>query len=260
LSEKRPITTSAPVAADLNRAQRKQRTRAALMQAALTLKAEGRGFDSLSLREITARAGVVPATIYRHFPTLDDLGLALVEESGVTLRRLLRDVRKTGLPPGSMLMASVNIYRQFIEDHRAHFMFYSTERSGGSPALRAAVRREEAHFCHELALDLRQLGTLSALSSSALQMTCALVVGTMMWAAAEMLDLPCGTPEPVREWELRFVRQLRLIFLGARAWREESQAAVDKHESQAARSAVDKHESQAARSAVDKHESRDEAK
>jgi TetR/AcrR family transcriptional regulator, fatty acid biosynthesis regulator len=206
---------------DVTRIERKQRTRAALMQAALDLKAEGRGFDSLSLREITARAGVVPATIYRHFPTLDDLGLALVEESGITLRRMLRDVRRTGLPPGSMLMASVNIYRQFIEDHRAHVMFYSTERSGGSPALRAAVRREEAHFCHELVLDLSSLKVLPDLNLRALEMTCALVVGTMMWAAAELLDLP-KAPEPIREWELRFVRQLRLIFLGARAWREKS--------------------------------------
>jgi TetR/AcrR family transcriptional regulator, fatty acid biosynthesis regulator len=220
LNEKRPTTAVTPIVAELNRAERKQRTRSALMQAALALKAEGRGFDSLSLREITARAGVVPATIYRHFPSLDDLGLALVEESSVTLRRLLRDVRKTGLPPGSMLMASVQIYRQFIENHRAHFMFYSTERSGGSPALRAAVRREEAHFCHELALDLRQLGALADLNSSALQMTCALVVGTMMLAAADLLDLPLGETVLVSEWELRFARQLRLIFLGARAWRE----------------------------------------
>ena len=69
----------------------------ALLSAALELMSEGRGFGALSLREITARAGVVPATFYRHFANVDELGLALVEESGVMLRRLLRDVRRTGL-------------------------------------------------------------------------------------------------------------------------------------------------------------------
>lgn len=204
----------------LNRTERKLRTRSALLSAALELMSEGRGFGALSLREITARAGVVPATFYRHFANVDELGLALVEESGVMLRRLLRDVRRTGLPPTAMLLTSVKIYRQFIEEHRAHFLFVVTERSGGSPILRAAVRREELHFSHEMALDSRQAGLMPGLSSQALEMTCTLVVGTMMFAASELLDLPKNQPKLETEWVERFVRQLRLIFLGARAWRE----------------------------------------
>lgn len=204
----------------LNRNERKLRTRSALRSAALELMSEGRGFGALSLREITARAGVVPATFYRHFANVDELGLALVEESGVMLRRLLRDVRRTGLPPTAMLKTSVKIYRQFIEEHRAHFLFVVTERSGGSPILRAAVRREEQHFSHEMALDSRQAGLMPGLSSQALEMTCTLVVGTMMFAASELLDLPKNQPTLETEWVERFVRQLRLIFLGARAWRE----------------------------------------
>jgi TetR/AcrR family transcriptional regulator, fatty acid biosynthesis regulator len=41
-----------------------------------------------------------------------------------------------------------------------------------------------------------------------------------MFAASELLDLPKGQPQLEAEWVARFVRQLRLIFLGARAWRE----------------------------------------
>jgi TetR/AcrR family transcriptional regulator, fatty acid biosynthesis regulator len=203
-----------------NRAELKLRTRTALMSAALSLMAEGRGFGALSLREIAARASVVPATFYRHFANLDELGLALVEESGVTLRRLLREVRRTGLPPTSMLLSSVKLFQKFIEEHRAHFIFVTTERSGGSPALRAAVRAEESHFSHDMVADLRQMGLMPGLSSAALEMTCALVVGTMMLAASELLDLPKNQAALEREWVERFVRQLRLIFLGARAWRE----------------------------------------
>jgi TetR/AcrR family transcriptional regulator, fatty acid biosynthesis regulator len=206
--------------APVSRGEQKQRTRAKLLHSALSLMAAGKPFGALSLREITAHAGVVPATFYRHFSALDELAFALVEESGMTLRRLLRDVRKTGLPPTSMLLASVKIYRQYVEDHRAHFLFVCSERNGGSPPIRAAVKREEQHFSAELALDLRQMGWMPGLSSGTLQMACYLVVSTMMNAASDILDLPEKNPQLEREFVERFVRQLRLIFLGAKAWRD----------------------------------------
>ena len=89
---------------------RKQHTRQQLMQAALTLVGQGRGFTSLSLREVTREIGVVPASFYRHFKDMDELGLALVEEGGVTLRRLLREARRSGFPPKDMLHNSVLVY------------------------------------------------------------------------------------------------------------------------------------------------------
>ncbi len=204
-----------PIARDAQ----KQITRSTLLQAVLEIMSEGRGFGSLSLREITARAGLAPAAFYRHFANVEELGLALVEACGVTLRRLLRDVRRTGLPPKSMLLTSVSIYQQFILDHRAHFVFITTERSGGSPALRTAIRREEMHFSHELSQDLRQFGMMPAHSSKVIEMTCSLVVGIMMLAATEFLDLS-DNAALLREWRDRFVNQLRLVFLGARAWQE----------------------------------------
>jgi TetR/AcrR family transcriptional regulator, fatty acid biosynthesis regulator len=204
-----------PIARDAQ----KQITRSTLLQAVLEIMSEGRGFGSLSLREITARAGLAPAAFYRHFANLEELGLALVEACGVTLRRLLRDVRRTGLPPKSMLLTSVSIYQQFILDHRAHFVFITTERSGGSPALRTAIRREEMHFSHELSQDLRQFGMMPAHSSKAIEMTCSLVVGIMMLAATEFLDLT-DNAALLKEWRDRFVKQLRLVFLGALAWKE----------------------------------------
>jgi AcrR family transcriptional regulator len=204
----------------ITRGDRKLRTRAHLLAAALQLMGEGRGFGALSLREITRVAGVVPASFYRHFRDLDELGLALVEESGVTLRRLLREARRTGLPPRDILRRSVQIFRDYIHEHRLHFMFVAGERSGGSALIRAAVRAEERHFIDEMAHDLRQFGLMPDLSTPTLQMACGLVVTTMMNAATDFLDLPPKQPQLEREVTENFIRQLRLIFLGARAWRE----------------------------------------
>ena len=139
-----PLASQPPAAiVSISRDARKLRTRQHLMQAALTLVGQGRGFTSLSLREVTREIGVVPASFYRHFKDMDELGLALVEEGGVTLRRLLREARRSSFPPKDMIHNSVLIYKRYLEQNHLMFAFIVGERSGGSPVIRPAIRREE---------------------------------------------------------------------------------------------------------------------
>lgn len=205
----------------ISRSVRKERTRQRLIDAALALIGQGRSYTSLSLREITREAGVVPGAFYRHFRDLDELGLALVEMGGVTLRRLLREARRDGVPPTDMLRASVLVYKRFVEERSLVFRFIAAERGGGSRILRNAIRTEDGHFASEMAQDLRVLGVMPDLSSSALRMICGLVVTTMLNAASDILDVPSGQTVQEREMVENFVRQLRLIFIGARHWRED---------------------------------------
>lgn len=205
---------------ELTREQRKQRTREDLLEAALTLMSRGISFTGLGLREVTREAGVVPTAFYRHFHDMDELGLALVEEGGVTLRRLLREARKGSVPLTDVIRNSVRIYTGFLREHPREFLFVAGERSGGSPAIRAAVRREIGHFANEMAQDLRNLGILPNLATATLQMICGLIVNTMISAAGDILDLPPRQPRAEEELIENFVKQLRLIFLGAAAWRE----------------------------------------
>lgn len=220
MSVSKPAALPSETAAPVTRIERKERTRQRLVEAALALIGQGRGYTSLGLREIAREAGVVPAAFYRHFRDLDELGLALVEMGGVTLRRLLREARRDGIPPTDMLRGSVLIYKRFVEERPLVFRFIAGERGGGSRAIRQAIRTEESHFASEMAQDLRALGTLPDLSSASLQMICGLVVATMLNAASDILDLPPGQPRQEQELVENFVRQLRLIFLGARRWRE----------------------------------------
>jgi len=208
----------------LTREARKRRTREALMEAALRLMSQGRSFTGLGLREVTREAGVVPTAFYRHFRDLDELGLALVEEGGTTLRRLLREARRDGMPVSDVIRNSVRIYRSYLEAHPRQFLFVASERSGGSPVIRAAVRREVDHFASEMAQDLRALNYLPHLSMATLQLICDLVVKVMLSAVADILDLPADAPRAQQELLEHFVRQLRLIFLGASIWREDAGA------------------------------------
>ncbi|MBK6907553.1 MAG: HTH-type transcriptional repressor FabR [Rhodocyclaceae bacterium] len=198
----------------LSRSERKDLTRASLLQAALTLMAEGRSFTSLALREIAREAGVVPNAFYRHFRNTDELGLALVEDVGITLRRLLREARKVDVSPQEMLRRSVAVYLDYIKRNRLQFVFISSERSGGSRILRLAIRNDVSHFINEMAQDFRARGLYPHLPTTDLQMVCSMIVMTMLSAATDFLDLPPDQPLLETEMSENFVQQLKIILLG----------------------------------------------
>lgn len=218
-----PVSPSAAKRQDtLTRSERKDLTRASLLQAALDLIGEGRSFTSLGIREIAREAAMVPNAFYRHFRNTDELGLALVEEMGITLRRLLREARQTGVAPNDMVRRSVQVYYQYVKQNRLQFLFISSERSGGSRILRLAIRNDVIHFTNEMAQDFRRLGVYPDMPTSSLQMVCGLIVTTMLAAAPEILDLPPEQPLLEQEMTENFVHQLQVVLLGAGCWKEKS--------------------------------------
>jgi len=63
----------------MKKSQQRLKTHRALMVAAIKLMSDDRSFSSISLREVTREAGVVPATFYRHFNEMEDLAVELVD-------------------------------------------------------------------------------------------------------------------------------------------------------------------------------------
>ena len=198
------------------RETRKVQTRQALLDAALDLLAGGKSFDSLSLREITRAVGVVPAAFYRHFRDVEELGLALVDESMTTLRRMIREARETPLDPERIIRRSVETLVRHVHANRRHFRFISSEMHGGMPALRERIRREIQSFTSELALDLGRLPYLNRWSAADLQMIAGLMVNAMVQIAEEILAAPAGTEEEVMKVA---EKQLLLISLGVPHWK-----------------------------------------
>lgn len=204
----------------LTRTERKDLTRNTLVQAALTLMGEGRSFTSLGIREIAREAAMVPNAFYRHFRNTDELGLALVEEVGITLRRLLREARQADLPKSDMLRQSVLVYQRYVLQNKLQFLFVSSERAGGSRILRMAIRNDVTHFTNEMAQDFRRLGLYPDMSTTSLQLVCGLIVTSMLAAAPEILDLPPDHPLLETEMTDNFVQQLQIILLGAASWKD----------------------------------------
>lgn len=201
----------------ITRREQKERTRVALLDGALRLL-ERKSFGSLGLREVAREAGVVPTAFYRHFDSMDELGLALIDDSFRTLRSMLRDARSEQLA-GDAIKQSAEILVRHVHAHRSHFRFIARERSSGVPALRQAIRTEIRLFSSELSTDLARFPFLDRWSTDDLGVLATLIVNTMVSTAEEIVDAPSGRPEVEEEIVKRAEKQLRLIVLGIPAWR-----------------------------------------
>ncbi|MGW4121288.1 TetR family transcriptional regulator [Nocardia sp. NPDC004711] len=194
------------------RVERKERTRAALLDGTLALAAD-RGFAALSLREIARSAGIVPTAFYRHFASLDELGTTLVEEGVRQLRLALREMRRT---PNATLAQTVRFVFDQVDGKRDLWGFLIRERHGGSAALRGAIAVEMQLIERELVVDLSRVRALDAWSPDDLELAADLIVSTVADRIADYLM--AESRESIRTVE-RAVLQVRLIALGMGAWR-----------------------------------------
>ena len=134
----------------LNLQQQKLKTRRAIIDAAFGLLDEQHSFSSMSLREVARAAGIAPTSFYRHFKDVDELGLTLVDEAGLTLRQLMRQARVRIASGGGVISTSIDTFMEFVTANSNVFRLLLREHTGTSNAFRAAVFREIQHFTEEL--------------------------------------------------------------------------------------------------------------
>ncbi|TNC80659.1 MAG: HTH-type transcriptional repressor FabR [Oleiphilus sp.] len=132
------------------RQEQKNRTRRAILDGALRQLSQNRSFSNLSLREVTREAGIAANSFYRHFDNMDELGLTLVDEAGMSLRQLLRKARERIAEPGTAIETSVNTFMEFLLAHPNHFRLLLKERAGNTEAFRQAIQKELDYFSEEL--------------------------------------------------------------------------------------------------------------
>jgi AcrR family transcriptional regulator len=218
--------SGSPTAPRRSQAERRQQTRQALLDAALDQLADGIRFDQLSLRRVARAAGVVPAAFYRHFDSMDELALVLVEDSVRTLRSMLREAREGGAPPERMIASSVEILVSHVREHRRHFAFIADARSSSNAVLRHTIRNEIRLFASELATDLARFPVLREWSTADLQLLAGLFVDTMIVAIDALLESPASAlavegpqGQAASEIAAQTEKRLRLIALGVPNWR-----------------------------------------
>ncbi|MBI3214173.1 MAG: TetR family transcriptional regulator [Mycobacterium sp.] len=203
----------------LTRVERKEATRRAIVAAALQLL-DSESFSSLSLREVTREAGIAPTAFYRHFESMEALGLVLIDESFRALRDMLRGARAGKLDPTRVIDSSVDILITGVNERREHWRFISRERSSGVTVLRYAIRTEIRLLTSELAIDLARFPGLGQWSSEDLNILASLFVNAMISIAEALED--ATDPAAIAEIRDTAVKQLRMITVGVTNFRSET--------------------------------------
>jgi AcrR family transcriptional regulator len=197
------------------RSDQKQATRRAIIDAALELSAE-RGFSSLSLRGVAKKAGLAPTSFYRHFADMDELGLALVDEVGLSLRQLVREARrrveKSG--KGSVIRASIQTFLESVEKNENLFRLLLGEGSGSTPHFRRAIAKEIQRFADDLAEDLIREAEVTQRPIAHVHHAAEAMVTVAFSLGASSIDLPREERLAVVE---RIIIVVRMIMRGAQA-------------------------------------------
>ena len=203
----------------LSRVERKEATRRAIVDAALILL-EQESFSALSLREVTREAGISPTAFYRHFDSMEALGLVLIDESFRTLRDMLRGARAGKLDPSRVIESSVDILITGVNARREHWRFEARERNSGVTVLRYAIRTEIRLITSELAIDLARFPGLRSWSGEDLNTLATLIVNAMI-SIAEAID-ETNDERALDEIRRTATKQLQMIIVGVANWRSEA--------------------------------------
>lgn len=201
----------------VTRQEQKARTRQALLSAALELL-EHKNLSSVGLREVTRAAGIVPAAFYRHFRDLDDLGIALVEESLGSMLPVIRGARQGVTDSDEIIRRSLDVLLGYLDTHHEHFRVIAREKFGGVTRVREAINAALQVAADDLADDLARLPDFDGWDQADLQMLAGLLVNQMLLLAATLLDVPADQPEEAQRVVDVARRQLQLIIVGRRHW------------------------------------------
>ena len=197
-----------------SRAEQKERTRQEILDRALEL-AEDRTFASLSLREIARAANLVPTALYRHFPSLEQIGLNLVDDGVRALRPMLREARRT---EGS-IDKSVDVLFTHVRENRTLFRFLHRERFSGTGQVQRSIEMEMRLIASELTIDLSRNKHLQDWRSEDLDMAANLIVTAVLDSIMSFINAEPLGPRAEDEVVNRIKRQLRLILAGMAAWK-----------------------------------------
>ncbi len=134
--------TPGPVTASTARGQR---TRERLLGATAELVAE-RGFHAVGIADIGAAAGVTGSAIYRHFPSKQDILVALLDRVVDDLRAGAGSVVDEAETPADALGGLVTAHVDFALRDRALIRVYDQEADHLPDADRARIRRTQRDY------------------------------------------------------------------------------------------------------------------
>lgn len=204
-----------PATQPRSRADRKQDTRRRILDAALRLVEQGRSPTTLGLREVAREAGMAAPSIYNHFSDMEELGLALVDDSLICLRAIARAARNEMHDSNIQQVLRV-LLRQFLvymNKYEAVLRLLIQQYFNPNPEYRKTIRRELAIMQDDLADNLRQAAQQKGVGGVDYETESEAILSLLIVYILDALNLD----KDERETRLaRLERQLLMLVAGSR--------------------------------------------
>jgi len=128
-------------------ARHEVRARERILETAYELFAR-RGIQAVGVDEVVRRAGVAKATLYKHFPSKDDLAVAFLElrEQRWTRAWVEAEARRRGSTPEQQLLAIFDLFDEWFHRHdfeACSFINVLLELGAAHPAGQASIQHLE---------------------------------------------------------------------------------------------------------------------
>lgn len=182
-----------------------------LIAAALRLAAEKRSLVALGVRELGRMAGLNPNTFYRHFKTLDELSVAVIDEFAQDLAPALRAIRLSGEKPDRISLSTVEYVFDYARQHPEAFIVGVRELYGSSSVLQDALRARIRQVAAEMSEDILAIGAVPGITQAMLDELAEPVVEHVFHRTLDYLEAPKRRAELVR----RTAHFIDALFTGA---------------------------------------------
>ena len=188
-------------------------TREELFQATLNLIGPQKSIASLSLREIAREAGIAPNSFYRHFKDIDELAIALIDRSGLVLRRIIREARLQASKQQSIIRSSVEVFIKQLDADEGNLSLLLREGYTGSTSYKLAVEKQLNYFQQELQEDLIRIERINHSKLVHPELVAKAITQLVFNMGAKVIDLPTDERKQVAEQTMIMIR---MILEGAR--------------------------------------------
>ncbi len=169
-----------------------------LIAAALKLAAEKRSLLALGVRELGRMAGLNPNTFYRHFKSLDELSLAIIDEFAQDLAPALRAIRLKAASPELVSRQTVEYVFDYARQYPEAFIVGVRELHGSSPRLQQALRARLRLVAAEMAEDILLTNGVPGITAAMLEELAEPVVEQVFHRTLDYLEDPRRRAELVR--------------------------------------------------------------
>ena len=169
-----------------------------LIAAALKLAAEKRSLLALGVRELGRMAGLNPNTFYRHFKSLDELSVAIIDEFAQDLAPALRAIRLSGLPTETISKRTVEYVFDYARQHPEAFIVGVRELHGSSGRLQQAIRTRIKLVAAEMSEDILVTHGVPGLTADMLEELAEPIVEQVFHRTLDYLEEPKRRAELVR--------------------------------------------------------------